>query len=63
MNRNSRAHLYPTNSLWQIVGVASPLENRLRADDLIIALDLSSNRIEIDRSGLGCFVSIDIVLQ
>jgi hypothetical protein len=52
---NSRENLYPTNSLWQI--------DRLRAGDLIIALDPSGNRIEIDRAGLDCFVSIDIVLQ
>jgi hypothetical protein len=52
---NSREHLYPSNSLWQI--------DRLRADDLIIALDSSGNSIAIDRSELDCFVSIDIVLQ
>ncbi len=63
MDRNSQEHLYPTNSLWQIVGVASPLENRLGADDLIIALDPSGKRVEIDRSELDCFVSIEIVLQ
>jgi hypothetical protein len=60
---SSQEHLYPTNSLWQIVGVASPLENRLLEGDRIIALDPSGNRIEIDRSGLDCFVSVDIVLQ
>jgi hypothetical protein len=48
-------NFYSTNSLWQI--------DRLRADNLIIALDPSGNRIEIDRSQLDCFVSIDIVLQ
>jgi hypothetical protein len=52
---NSREHLYPTNSLWQI--------DHLLEGDRIIALDPSGNRIEIDRSGLDCFVSIDIVLQ
>ena len=52
---NSREHLYPNNSLWQI--------DRLRADDRIIALDSYGNQIEIDRSGLDCFVSIDIVLN
>jgi hypothetical protein len=52
---NSREHLYPTNTLWQI--------DRLRADDLIIALDPSGNPIEIHHSELDCFVSIDIVLQ
>jgi hypothetical protein len=52
---NSREHLYPTNSLWQI--------DRLLEGDRIIALDPCGNRIEIDRSGLDCFVSIDIVLQ
>ena len=51
---NSRKQLYPTNSLWQIA--------RFRADDCIIALDPAGNQIEIDRSGLDCFVSIDIVL-
>ena len=45
------------------IGVASPSENRLLQGDLIIALDPSGNRIAIDRSGLDCFVSIDIVLQ
>jgi hypothetical protein len=60
---SSGEHLYPTNSLWQIVGVASPLENRLLEGNHIIALDPSGNRIEIDRSGLDCFVSVDIVLQ
>jgi hypothetical protein len=54
-DNNSRENFYPTNSLWQI--------DRLRADDLIIALDPAGNLIEIDRSGLDCFVSIDIVLQ
>jgi hypothetical protein len=48
-------NLYHTNALWQI--------DRLRADDLIIALDPSGNPIEIHRSELDCFVSIDIVLQ
>jgi hypothetical protein len=52
---SSRENLYPTNSLWQI--------DRLQADDRIVALDPSGNRIEIDRAGLDCFVSIDIVLQ
>jgi hypothetical protein len=52
---NSREHLYPTNSLWQI--------DRLLEGDRIIALDPSGNRIEIDRAGLDCFVSIDIILQ
>jgi len=52
---NNRKNLYSTNSLWQI--------DRLRADDRIIALDPSGNRIEIDRPRLDCFVSIDIVLQ
>lgn len=52
---NSRRNLYPTNALWQI--------DRLRADDLIIALDPSGNPIEIHRSELDCFVSLDIVLQ
>jgi hypothetical protein len=52
---HSREHLYPTNSLWQI--------DRLLEGDRIIALDPCGNRIEIDRSGLDCFVSIDIVLQ
>jgi hypothetical protein len=52
---DSREHLHPTNSLWQI--------DRLLEGDRIIALDPSGNPIEIDRSGLDCFVSIDIVLQ
>jgi hypothetical protein len=52
---NSRERLFPTNSLWQI--------DRLLEGDRIIALDPSGNRIEIDRAGLDCFVSIDIVLQ
>jgi hypothetical protein len=52
---SSREHLYPTNSLWQI--------DRLLEDDRIIALDPSGKRIEIDRSGLDCFVSIAIVFQ
>lgn len=52
---NSREHLYPTNSLWQI--------DRLQSDDRIIALDPSGNPIAIDRSELDCFVIIDIVLQ
>jgi hypothetical protein len=51
---HSREHLYPTNSLWQI--------DLLLEGDRIIALDPCGNRIEIDRSGLNCFVSIDIVL-
>ena len=51
---NNREHLYPNNSLWQI--------NRLLEGDRIIALDPSGNQIEIDRSGLTCFVGIDIVL-
>jgi hypothetical protein len=52
---NVHENLYPTNSLWQI--------DCLRADDLIIAIDPSGNPIEIHRSELDCFVSIDIVLQ
>jgi hypothetical protein len=48
-------NLYPTNSLWQI--------ESLQPDDLIIALDPNGNPIEISRSELDCFVSIDIVLQ
>ncbi|WP_309738265.1 hypothetical protein [Chamaesiphon sp. OTE_20_metabat_361] len=52
---NSQGDLYPTNALWQI--------HRLRADDLIIALDPSGNPIEIHRSELDCFVSLDIVLH
>jgi hypothetical protein len=52
---NRREHPYPTNSLWQI--------DRLRSDDQMIALDPFGNPIAIDRSGLDCFVSIDIVLQ
>jgi hypothetical protein len=68
---NVYENLYPTNSLWQIVGVASPLEKSLRADDAseerlcqrIIALDPSGNPIEINRSELDCFVSIDIILK
>jgi hypothetical protein len=52
---HSREHLHPTNSLWQI--------DRLLEGDRIIALDPSGNRIAIDRSGLDCFVGIDIVLQ
>ena len=52
---HSPEHLYSNNSLWQI--------DRLEVGDLIIALDPSGNPIEIDRSGLDCFVSIDIVLQ
>ena len=51
----SYEHLYQNNSLWQI--------NRLLQDDLIIALDPSGNTVEIDRAGLDCFVSIEIVLQ
>jgi hypothetical protein len=50
-----RENLYPTNSLWQI--------DRLEDGDRIVALDPSGSRIEIDRSGLDCFVSIDIVFQ
>jgi hypothetical protein len=52
---NRREHPYPTNSLWKI--------DRLRSDDQMIALDPFGNPIAIDRSGLDCFVSIDIVLQ
>ncbi len=52
---SNRENLYPTNSLWQI--------DRLLEGDRIIALDPSGNPIEIDRVGLDCFVSIDIVLQ
>lgn len=52
---NSLENLYPTNALWQI--------DRLRADDLIIALDPSGNPIEIHRSELDCFVSLDIILH
>jgi hypothetical protein len=48
-------NLYPTNSLWQI--------ESLQPDDLIIALDPDCKTIEISRSELDCFVSIDIVLQ
>ena len=51
---NSRKQLYLTNSLWQI--------DRYRADDCIIALDPAGNQIEIARSDLNCFVSIEIVL-
>jgi hypothetical protein len=47
---DSRENLYLTNSLWQI--------DRVQANDRIIALDPSGNRIEIDRSGFDCFVSI-----
>ena len=54
-NGNSKGNLYPTNALWQIA--------RLRADDIIIALDPSGNPIEIHRSELDCFVSLDIVFQ
>jgi hypothetical protein len=60
---NNRENLYPTNALWQIVGIASPLENRLLEGNRIIALDPSGNPIEIHRSELDCFVSLDIVLQ
>jgi hypothetical protein len=52
---HSREILYPNNSLWQI--------DRLLEGDRIIALDPCGDRIEIDRSELDCFVSIDIVLQ
>jgi hypothetical protein len=52
---NSQERLYSTNSLWQI--------DRLLEGDRIIALDPSGNPIEIDRAGLDCFISIDIVLQ
>jgi hypothetical protein len=52
---HSRENLYPTNSLWQI--------DSLLKGDRIIALDPSGNRIEIDRAGLDCFISIDIVFQ
>jgi hypothetical protein len=52
---NSQERLYSTNSLWQI--------DRLLEGDRIIALDPSGNLIEIDRAGLDCFISIDIVLQ
>ena len=52
---NSQVNLYPTNALWQI--------DRLRTDDIIIALDPSGNPIEIHRSELDYFVSLDIVLQ
>jgi hypothetical protein len=52
---NSQERLYPTNSLWQI--------DRLLEGDRMIALDPSGNQIEIDRAGLDCFVSIDIILQ
>ena len=49
---HSQEYLYPNNSLWQI--------DRLLQGDLIIALDPDGNRIEIDRSGLDCFVSIEL---
>jgi hypothetical protein len=52
---SSREHLYPTNSLWQI--------DRLLEDDRIIALDPSGNQIEIDRSGLDCFVMLLMATQ
>ena len=53
-DENSQENIYSTNALWQI--------HRLRADDLIIALDPSGNPIEIHRSELDCFVGLDIVL-
>jgi hypothetical protein len=49
---NGLEQLYPTNSLWQI--------DRLLDLDRIIALDPAGNQIEIDRSELNCFVSIEI---
>jgi hypothetical protein len=51
---NSQGNLYNTNALWQI--------DRLRSDDLIIALDPSGRPIEIHRSELDCFVILDIIL-